>query len=513
MDMSESTTVGTSLEERQALLDRFRPEADIADKVILISKTKAVVLEGFMRDQRVKSHLSLVERVLNTVIDVTSLPPDSFRQELGGRPTPGERSRAYDGDISTMQQEVMRITSKAVRMRASDIHLVNWRSGTRVRFRIDGVLRDDESIDIKTGTALCRTIYGSMLDQGEPEYKEGMRQDGRVAAQYSHSLGLQGIRVATRPLEDHNLFVMRLQHPGKAGRMTLPGLGYTDQHIRDFHQMMIRDGVNLLSGSTGSGKTTTMSVIGKMLLQMYKGCINLMTVEDPVEIEMHYDFGRAVQTPLGFNEPWADAITNLMRLDPDIMFIGEIRDLLAAMAAIQGAMTGHGLWTTTHAKHAWASLDRLNDLGVPMPRLSDASLFTGLINQALAPVLCTHEGCAKPYVGFKHLLREDVCERVDQFCDVDRVRVAAQPNLDCPHCGGLGYHDRTVLAEVVSPTQKQLDIFRVDGSAKARATWIAQGGRTALRHLIDKINAGQVDPSQGEEALRRPLNEDDLTTA
>jgi general secretion pathway protein E len=499
-----------------ALRAKMKAPVEIADHVLLIDESTIIAREGWARHDRVRSYAALVERTQNSTVNITTLNDADFERRVGtlsgvSAVTTGPRDVAA---ISTMQEEVLSIIRRAKLKRASDIHFVNRSHKSTLRFRVDGVLQDEDRMDVRHAVDLCQTIYGSMLDQGQSEYKEKVRQDGRVDRKFSGKLGLTGIRVATRPLEDHNIFVMRLQSTGSANRQTLAGLGYTDQHIRDFHKMMIRDGVNLLSGSTGSGKTTTLSVIGRLLLEMFQGNVNLMTVEDPVEIEMRYDFGEAVQTPLGFKETWAQAIENLMRMDPDIMFIGEIRELLAALAAIQGAMTGHGLWTTTHAKHAWASLDRLGDLNVPIARLSDASLFTGLVNQSLAPMLCQEPGCAKPFEGFSHLLRADIRERVKDRCKTDSVRLAAEPNPDCPRCGGLGYYERTVVAEVIVPTQRLLDVYRSDGSSsRARSEWIHHGGRTALDHLIQKIDAGLIDPAMGEAALRRPLDEDALTTA
>jgi general secretion pathway protein E len=501
-----------------ALNAKFVPPDVIKGKVALIDERCIAIVEGNSRDQYVRSHISLIERTLGTVLDVKELTADEFariggRRVNGGNGSTGPARAQTDGDFSTMQREVMRILEKAHKLRASDVHFVNRASETKVRFRIDGVLRDVETLDTQHGRSLCGTIYRSMLDQGKSDYNERLTQDGRVSAEYTRPLGLSALRVATRPLEDYNLFVLRLQQAGKAESLTLPGLGYTKQHIADMHTMMIRDGINMLSGSTGSGKTTTLAVVAGMLLKMHGGDINLATVEDPIEILLKFPWGEAVQSPLGPEETWADAIRNEMRLDPDFLLVGEIRELEAALAAIQGAMTGHGLWTTTHAKHAWASLDRLHDLDVPIARLSDASLFTGLMNQALGPVLCTHEGCAKPYVGFKRLVREDVQERVEKLCDVEKVRIANQPNTDCPVCGGLGYRNRTVLAEVVPPTQRLMNIFKSDGSAEARSAWIKEGGRTAIMHLIDKINAGIMDPMLGEAALKRPLDEDQMTMA
>lgn len=490
----------------------FQVPADLVGRVAVTDANILFCEQGLGEDLGLKSFRALIEAKLpgRPMLEIREITRESLLKKLGTTAAP----KAVLAEASTMQRDVLEQMKDAVRRRASDMHFVNHGDKTLLRYRIDGVLQDARVMTVEQGTAWCQAIYGSMLDQGAAEYRVRERQDGRLHADFSKSLGLTGTRVATRPLEDHNLFVMRLQYPGTTDRMTLPGLGYSPQHVRDIQRMMIRNGVNLLSGSTGSGKTTTLFVVGKDLLFMHNGKIHLATIEDPIEYQMIFEFGRAVQTPKGHNESWAKAIENMMRLDPDLLFVGEIREFEAAMAAIQGAMTGHGLWTTTHAKDAWASLDRLGDLNVPMSRLSDASLFTGLINQSLAPTLCTEEGCAKPFSKLKHKLRDDVRERVERFCRVDNVRLAAEPNLKCPKCGGLGYYDRTVIAEVISPTQRLLNIYKAEGSASARSKWVSQHeGRTTVMHLIEKINRGLIDPAMGEDALRCGLDEDELTLA
>jgi len=512
MDLSESKILKSRAASVLSIKgSTYAAPQEIEKNVVLLDDSRLLVARGYERDPRVESYRVLMERKLDCELTIQLEDVAEIERQNTG----SAKAKTKNGPVSTMQAQIMARLRDAVARRASDIHYVNRDKYTTIRYRIDGVLRDVDRIRVEDGTDQCRTIYGSMLDQSAAEYKEGTRQDGRISREWTSQLGLTGSRVATRPLEDHNLFVIRLQYPGALGRMTLTGLGYTAAQIDLIRQMMIRNGVNLFSGSTGSGKTTSLFVVCKDLLQMHEGKINLMTVEDPIEYDMRFPFGEAVQSPLKHGETWAQAIENMMRLDPDFLMVGEIRQFEAAMAAIQGAMTGHGLWTTTHAKRAWSSLDRLSDLSVPMTRLSDATLFTGLINQSLGAVLCTAEGCAKPFAGFSHLLREDVRERTLKFCDVagGKVRVAGAPNVDCKVCGGLGYHDRTVLAEVVRPTQALLNTYKADGSSAAHSLWVKQGGMTLVQHLIQKINAGLIDPGMGEDALHCGLDEDEITLA
>ena len=493
---------------------KYAPPEVIADKVALLSDGTLLVADTYLRDANVQSYYTLCRRQqsANQLVPVTL-------ERLQAVLTNGTKVTNLSESNSSRQNEVLSRIRNAVGRRASDIHFVNGERLTTIKYRIDGVLHKVDDITVEDGMALCSTMYESMTDgSSSNSYKAHKSQDGRIAKAFLNGISLTGSRIATRPLETNNLFVLRLLYPG-SGVADLAKLGYFKEQIALIHRMMRRDGVNLFSGVTGSGKSTSLMVICQLILMMFEHKVHLLTIEDPPE----YFIPGAVQTQLKYDPTdaasigpaWAAAIANAMRLDPDYMMVGELRDLASTMAAIQAAMTGHGLWTTTHAKNAFASLDRLADLGVPIGRLTDASLFTGLINQSLVPVLCTHPGCARSYTAHSHELSEDVRERVKQFCEVEKVRIRCAPsNTDCPVCGGLGYYQRTVAAEVVQPTQHMMDVYRASGSAAARSHWVKKmGGMTALAHVVAKINSGVVDPVAAEEAMHRGLDEDVLTLA
>nr|WP_241025658.1 ATPase, T2SS/T4P/T4SS family [Burkholderia sp. Tr-20390] len=493
---------------------QLRPPPALAGKVALMSNNELLVGDAYVKDPAVLSYLSLVRRVRQSRIELKATSLDQLSEILSSAD-----KVTHSGKPSSTQTEVLaRIRDGAAR-RASDIHFVNGETTTKIKYRIDGVLHTVDEITVTDGMALCRSMYESMTDVAQRSYNEQISQDARIERAWLREIGLTGSRIATRPLEVNNLFVLRLLYPGSLGDKTLPGLGYFPEQIADINRMIRRDGVNLFSGSTGSGKSTSLMVICKMILELFGYNIHLLTIEDPPE----YDIPGANQTPLKYDaskpdevgRAWALAISNAMRLDPDFLMVGELRDFSSTMAAIQAAMTGHGLWTTTHAKHIFASLDRLADLNVPIGRLTDASLITGLINQSLVPRLCTHPGCARPFSKFKQELQGDVRERIEKYCEADNVMIrCASDNTECPVCGGLGYYERTVAAEVATPTQQLMDVYRSSGSHEARRFWVREmNGMTSMKHMIKKANAGIVDPVAGEEAMRRGLDEDELTLA
>ncbi|ABO60270.1 Flp pilus assembly complex ATPase component TadA (plasmid) [Burkholderia vietnamiensis] len=493
---------------------QLRPPPNLKGKVALMSNNELLVGDAYANDPAVHSYLSLVRRARKVHVGIKSIGLD----ELGEILSSADKI-SHTGKRSATQSEVLARIRDGYQRRSSDIHFVNGETTTKIKYRIDGVLRTVDEITVADGMALCRSMYESMTDVSQGTYNEHVSQDARIERAWLKEIGLTGSRIATRPLEVNNLFVLRLLYPGSLGNKTLPGLGYSPEQIAEINRMIRRDGVNLFSGSTGSGKSTSLMVICKMILELFSYNIHLLTIEDPPE----YDIPGANQTPLKYDatkpdevgRAWALAISNAMRLDPDFLMVGELRDFSSTMAAIQAAMTGHGLWTTTHAKHIFASLDRLADLNVPIGRLTDASLITGLINQSLVPRLCPHPGCARPFSKFKDEVAEDVRERIIKYCDADRVMIRCRAdNTDCPVCGGLGYYERTVAAEVATPTQKLMDVYRTHGSHEARRYWVKEmGGMTSMQHMIRKINEGIVDPVAGEEAMRRGLDEDELTLA
>jgi general secretion pathway protein E len=497
----------------------FQLPASLEGKAVLMSSGELYVADSYKRDPHVASYRALASKTRNAPADIqlvaTSLDIIAKLTSLGAKST------AATGLRSARQNEVLDRMKDATKERASDVHYVNGEKYTTVKYRIDGILHTVDEIMVSDGAQQSATMYETMTDVSQATWKDFQSQDGRIAGHWLSELGLTGSRIATRPLETGNLLVLRLLYPGSVAGRTLEQLGYDDPQCSDINRMIRRDGVNMFSGTTGSGKSTSLQIICQMILDLYGNKIHLLTIEDPPE----YIIKGAIQTPLKYDATkpeeiglaWARAISNAMRLDPDFLMVGELRDYASAMAAIQAAMTGHGLWTTTHAKHTFASLDRLADMNVPIGRLTDASLVTGLINQSLVPRLCTYPGCARPFAKYRDEVGPEVRARIEEFCDVGKVRIRCAPTPEgtqCPKCGGLGYFERTVAAEVVVPNQALMDRYRIDGSHAARSHWVnALGGMTSMAHMISKANAGTVDPVAGEEAMRRMLDEDKLTIA
>ena len=268
------------------------------------------------------------------------------------------------------------LLTQAVREGASDIHIETFETRTVVRYRIDGVLRDIiEPQRALHGVIVSRVKIMASLDIAEKR----MPQDGRI------TLRLAGrpvdVRVSTVPTGHGERVVLRLLDK-QAGRLDLTGLGMADDTLKTLVDLINQPhGIILVTGPTGSGKTTTLyGALGKLDSTRY----NIMTVEDPIEYDL--DGVGQMQVNAKIELTFARALRSILRQDPDIIMIGEIRDLETAQIAVQASLTGHLVLATLHTNDAVGAVTRLVDMGVE-PFLVASSLL-GVLAQRLVRKLC-----------------------------------------------------------------------------------------------------------------------------
>ncbi|WP_248915981.1 GspE/PulE family protein [Pseudomonas moorei] len=387
------------------------------------------------------------------------------------------------------QAQVVQLLGEAHRRNASDVHFVVGHDITRVFFRIHGLLWEAEQHQSEVGIELCSSLYNSMCDVAKEHFQPQISQDARIKRKYVEQLGLFGARVATRPLVDGPLMVLRLLYDDKT-KMSLEDLGFLPKQIEAFSRIRsLPYGVNLITGPTGSGKSKSLQVNLNYLYEECGGTKHILTMEDPPEYPL-----LANQSPLGAGETWNDGITNTMRLDPDILMYGEIRDLASAQAAFRGGMTGHLVLSTLHTNNAVAGLQRLIDMGVDRHLVTDPALMTGVINQSLLPVLCSR--CRVPALAHLNELNSALIQRLRDVGALDQTYLKGP---GCPHCKGLGITGRTVVAETLLPDLKFMRVFNEQGASAARRHWVKEmDGITKTAHTILKLKEGVVDPRQAE---------------
>lgn len=446
----------------------------------------------------IRSHISVCKsKNPKLVVEPCSLEVVHQKRMLAPPPPrmPGEAP-------SQMQDEASKLFKKAYEMRASDIHIrVADKGLTQVLFRIHNDLRPIVQQSAEWGALLCSAIYVAMSDISDATYERQARQDGRISARDKIPKGLDGIRIATTPQVDGSVMVLRLLYNDANKSTDICELGYSKAN-RDLIAVMKRrpTGMNIIAGPTGSGKSTTLQ---RVLLSIHKDCNgtkHIITVEDPVE----YPMAGIVQTPVANAQTEAErsaafqsAIKAAMRLDPNIIMVGEMRDLPTAKVSVQAAMTGHQVWTTVHANDVFAIVDRMIDLGIPANIMTDASIITGLICQRLLKVLCN--SCKIPLAQVLETLpAEDRYRVMSSSVDMSAAYVCGP---GCPECKNTGTWGRTCAAEVVVPDMTLMRLLRKGEREEAIEYWRAGGGVSMLESAIEKINEGICDPFEAEHEV------------
>lgn len=320
------------------------------------------------------------------------------------------------------------LLTQAIRENASDIHIELYESRMVVRFRVDGVLR--EVLQPKRGLAplvVSRIKVMANLDIAEKR----LPQDGRI------SLRIAGravdIRVSTLPSGQGERVVMRILDK-QAGRLDLEQLGM-DAETRELLEDIIHrpHGIVLVTGPTGSGKTTTLYA---MLTKLNNRSRNILTVEEP--IEYYLDGIGQTQVNPKVDLTFARGLRAILRQDPDVVMVGEIRDLDTVTIAVQASLTGHMVLSTLHTNTAIGAITRLRDMGVEPFLLS--SSMEGVLAQRLLRTLCKH--CKQPY---------EANEKEKLSLDLDPSQpVTLHRAVGCPECNDLGYRGRTGIYELVN---------------------------------------------------------------
>ena len=350
----------------------------------------------------------------------------------------------------------------AFEQRASDIHLEPAKDKGRVRFRIDGVLHSIYRMPSNTLTAVISRI--KILGRLNVAEKR-KPQDGRLKTRTPKGHETE-LRLSTLPTAFGEKLVLRIFDPEVLVR-SFQQLGFSTKLLADWQKMtQQRHGIILVTGPTGSGKTTTLYSTSKLLATDQ---VNVCTVEDPIEM-LEPSFNQMQVNPvigLGF----ADGIRALMRQDPDIIMVGEIRDIDTANMAIQAALTGHLVLSTLHTNDAPSSLIRLHDLGV-QAFLSSATIL-GILAQRLVRQLCSQCRVIQPIdlVQWQQLCFDDQIETPDQV-------YAA---VGCQQCRHTGYNGRIALYEFMPISQQAKAKINLNASLEELRALAKQEGVAPLR--------------------------------
>jgi general secretion pathway protein E len=332
-------------------------------------------------------------------------------------------------------RRVNHLITRALELRASDIHIEPFDREVVVRYRVDGVLRN---VDIAHGMSPAAIVSRIKVLANLDIAERRLPQDGRI------KLRAEGrevdMRISTVPTLHGESVVIRMLDRGDVP-LDFWALGFDEKIVHRFETMLSRpNGIILVTGPTGSGKTTTLYAALSSLNSPEK---KILTVEDPVE----YQIEGINQIPIrpNINLTFANALRAILRQDPDIVMIGEMRDLETAQIAVQAALTGHQVLSTLHTNDAASSITRLQDMQVDDYLLT--STIQGVLAQRLVRRLCTE--CRVPYEPEAAVAQRLGLDKLTTERPLTLYRAAG-----CPACDNTGYHGRTTILELLTMNEE-----------------------------------------------------------
>ena len=397
---------------------------------------------------------------------------------------------AFDADIQQLKdlaseapviRMVSLIITNALDTRASDIHIEPFENRLIVRYRIDGVLHEVESPPRRLSAAVISRIkIMANLDIAERR----LPQDGRIR------LRVQGkeidLRVSTVPTMHGESVVMRILDKGGVA-LDFKKLGFEDDTLKKFlHVLMEPHGILLVTGPTGSGKTTTLYTA---LDRLNQPDVKILTVEDPVEYQMAGI--NQIQVKPQIDLTFANALRSIVRQDPDVIMIGEIRDLETAQIAVQSSLTGHLVLSTVHTNDAASTVNRLLDMGVEDYLLT--STVIGILAQRLVRTLCP--ACKSSYVALPEVVDELGLRKFAPPGDITLYHAKG-----CKECAQTGFIGRISIMEILPMSDPlRTHIMRHANSAELRVEAIKEGMVTMYEDGMRKALSGVTT---FEEVLR-----------
>ncbi len=413
-------------------------------------------------------------------ISAHSADMDGAVASLAGQQSDGGKGILEDGEVTDLDEAaaenpvvnlVNMMLFKAVRDRASDIHIEPDQKGTRIRYRVDGLLRDmPQPPSGMHSSIISRVKVVGRMDIAEKR----LPQEGRVRVvaegrdidlRVSSMPTVLGEKVVIRVLDRANLCV------------SMEELGFRSEPLEMFRRMLHQPyGLVLVTGPTGSGKTTTLY---SALEQIKSPQRNIVTVEDPVEYQL--DQINQIQVHESIGMTFASALRSILRQDPDVIMVGEVRDEETARVAVQAALTGHLVLATLHTNSAPGAVARLLDMNVASYLL--ASAINGVVAQRLVRGICSN--CEAKYQPSKKLLRDAGLD--------EQKKCTFKHGAGCRECGKTGFSGRFGLYEVMEVNDRLRALIYEGASAQQlRLAWQDRGGTTLRQEGIIAAEAGRT---------------------
>ena len=399
---------------------------------------------------------------------------DAALLDIGATVT--DTQEEIENEDSPIVRLVNQIIANGVAQRASDIHFDPQETELRVRYRVDGVLRTERSLP----KHMQNVVLARIKIMGNLNITENrIPQDGRIKTNVNFRP--VDIRLSTLPTVYGEKVVMRILDLTNAAN-DIEKLGFSECNEALFRKMIAHpNGIMLITGPTGSGKSSTLYAA---LTHLNEEGVNIITVEDPVEYQL--DGINQIQVKEEVGLTFAVGLRSILRQDPDIVMIGEIRDLETAQIAIRASLTGHLVLSTLHTNNAVESISRLHDMGIE-PFLLSSSLI-GIMAQRLVRRVC--RDCAEPYVFTTRELE------ILEENGIDGV-THGRKGRGCPACNHTGYRGRMAIHEIL-PVDRQVKdmILSRMGDMVLKDYMKQKGYHTLLVDGLLKVVAGQTTTSE-----------------
>lgn len=456
-----------------AVADPFDSQAFQALKVALRKECEIIVAEP-----------SIVERAIADLYEGQSSSAEGTAQSLSGDEPDGDIERLRDlATEAPVVRYVSELISRASDMRASDIHLEPFKSELLVRFRIDGMLREmPRPSTLSKAAIVSRIKLLARLDISERR----VPQDGRIKVTVrGHDLDL---RVSTYPTLYGESAVIRLLKKDSISS-SLSTLGIEPNMLASYRaQLAHPSGVTLVVGPTGSGKTTTLYA---SLTELSRPEVKIFTVEDPIEYELTGVNQCQIKTQVGLT--FASSLRSMLRQDPDVILVGEIRDAESAEICAQAALTGHKVFSTLHTIDATSAVTRLIDLGLA-PYLLIATIDS-VVGQRLVRKLCVE--CRMP-TELSSVRKDELSDLLG--CNSEHIY---EPR-GCANCSETGYHGRTGIYELlILDDQLREDIRAGVDAVSLRRKARSVGMRTMYEDGLQKVVQGVTSLSELDRVIKR----------
>ncbi len=466
-------------DDRQVIVATYDPDNYEADQQISFASGRRVVFElapphaviqainvGYAQDKSVDAVLTRLESELTDAVRVL----DDHKPDV---------VRAQEVDSAPIVKLTNLVLRDAVESRASDIHIEPGEGNGVVRFRIDGVMRVHMQLPMHAlNRVVSRIKVLARLDIAD----RTRPQDGRTRIQVDGKV--VDLRISTVPIRDSEKIVIRILRPDTGATLNEVGLAAPElERVRSV--LTARDGIMLVTGPTGSGKTTTLYGV---LRELAAGDVNIMTVEDPVEYELKGISQIQVDTKRGVT--FASALRAILRQDPDVIFVGEIRDLETAEIAVQASMTGHLVLATLHTNDAVSAVARLVDLGLQRPAL--AATLRGAIAQRLVRKVCGE--CSQQVTGG---LTDEEARLAKRYGVTPSVRA-----VGCARCANTGYLGRMPVDEVAVFTPQMLEAIGQGATTPQLQKLAVDSGMRTLRDAtLERLVAGDTTLTEVDRVI------------